>query len=175
MEVRLGLKLGQIGTKWNKCGTFKYYISVHFGTPNRKLSLKSPRFVPLGTNLTQFGCQIWQHGSSLIGGQIWQLWKEVLKTRKVKATHLLVLHVRKVRDAHVNFYFRFRRWRWRGAGRGRRSGRGLRSAFDHGRGGETWGRLEKVYHMSVTQVYGANMSRVSLSHKSMSRKCQSVT
>ena len=36
----LASKLGQIGPKWDKSGT-------------------SPRFVPFGTSLTQFGCQIW--------------------------------------------------------------------------------------------------------------------
>ena len=36
-------------------------VSVHFGSPSQnvlKLILKSTRFVPLGANLTQFGCHI---------------------------------------------------------------------------------------------------------------------
>ena len=37
-------------------------VSLHFGSPSQnvlKLILKSPRFVPFGPNLIQFGWQIW--------------------------------------------------------------------------------------------------------------------
>ena len=37
-------------------------VSVHFGSTSQnvlKLTLKSPRFVPFGANLTRFGCHIW--------------------------------------------------------------------------------------------------------------------
>ena len=42
-EVRLGLQLGYIGTKWDKSGTFSDQYFVHFGSVsqmNRKLILK---------------------------------------------------------------------------------------------------------------------------------------
>ena len=66
--VRDGNKLDQIGPKWDKCGTFYdpfqdmgqlwdflRSVSVHFGAGRQnvlKLILKSPTFVPFGTNLT---------------------------------------------------------------------------------------------------------------------------
>ena len=54
----------QIGSDWSQMGQiwdFLRSVSVHFGSASQnvlKLILKSPRFVPFGTNLTQFGSQI---------------------------------------------------------------------------------------------------------------------
>ena len=36
-DVRFWPKVGQIGTKWDKSGTFSDKISVHFGSANHKL------------------------------------------------------------------------------------------------------------------------------------------
>ena len=45
-DVRFGLQLGQIGTKWNKSG-------AQWAKMKRKLILRSPRFIPFGANLAQ--------------------------------------------------------------------------------------------------------------------------
>ena len=60
MVVRFWAKLGQIGPKWDKPGTFSDKISVglHCGTvrPNvLKSDLKKFGFVPFWANLTHFG------------------------------------------------------------------------------------------------------------------------
>ena len=50
-------KVGQIGPKWDKPGTFSDQISVHLAprAPNAlKSDLKKPGFVPFGANLTHF-------------------------------------------------------------------------------------------------------------------------
>ena len=51
----LASKLGQIDPIWDKIWDFLRLPSQNV----LKLILKSPRFVPFGANLTQFGCQIW--------------------------------------------------------------------------------------------------------------------
>ena len=54
----------QIGSDWPQIGhiwDFLRSVSVHFGAGRQnvlKLILKSPRYVPFGANLTQFGYQI---------------------------------------------------------------------------------------------------------------------
>ena len=59
--ARFGPKVGQIGPKWDKSGTFSDQISVHFNSKSSKSQdlLKSdligPRFVSFGSNLTHFG------------------------------------------------------------------------------------------------------------------------
>ena len=51
----------QIGSDWHQMGNiwdFLRLVSVQMGSPIQnvlKLILKSPRFVPFGANLTQFG------------------------------------------------------------------------------------------------------------------------
>ena len=50
----------QIGTKWDKSGTFQDQSQI-CNQNVLKLMLKSPRFIPFGANLTQFGCPIWHH------------------------------------------------------------------------------------------------------------------
>ena len=49
-DVRFGFKLGQIGTKWDKCGTFKDQFLV-----NRRLILNSTRPGPFVANMVKFG------------------------------------------------------------------------------------------------------------------------
>ena len=61
-NIWFGSEVGQICHKWDQSGIFQIKISVHFGSARQnvlKLILKSPRFVPLWSNLTQFGRQIW--------------------------------------------------------------------------------------------------------------------
>ena len=53
MGARFGLKLSQIGTKWDKYGTYEGNFSVQFDTVS-KLILNGPRFVQFGANLAQF-------------------------------------------------------------------------------------------------------------------------
>ena len=51
-------KVGQIGTHWDKSGTLEDYFPVHTGSLSQnvlKIIFKSPRFVPVGANLTLFG------------------------------------------------------------------------------------------------------------------------
>ena len=36
MDVRFGLQLGQIGTKWDKSWTFKHQFSIYYGSPTKK-------------------------------------------------------------------------------------------------------------------------------------------
>ena len=53
-----GSKFGQIGPKMGQILDFLRSVSVHFGSGSRnvlKLVLKSPKFVPFGTNLAKFG------------------------------------------------------------------------------------------------------------------------
>ena len=47
-------KLGQIGPKWD---------TSEMSQNTLKQILESPRFLPFGANLIQFGCQIWHPGS----------------------------------------------------------------------------------------------------------------
>ena len=56
----LVFKLGQIGPKCDKSGTFKISFSTFWLNEPKytETDLKSPRFVQFGANLTQFGCQI---------------------------------------------------------------------------------------------------------------------
>ena len=54
--------MGQIGTKWDKFGTFSDQISVQFGSPSQivlisNLIWKSHRFVSFGASLTHFGAE----------------------------------------------------------------------------------------------------------------------
>ena len=57
-DVKFGI---QIGSDWPQMGQileFLRSVSLHFGSVSQnilKLILKSPRFVPFGANLTQFG------------------------------------------------------------------------------------------------------------------------
>ena len=55
--MRLRLKVGQIGHKWDNFGNFSEQISVHFGSLNQnvlKSDLKMSRFVPSRSNQTHF-------------------------------------------------------------------------------------------------------------------------
>ena len=58
------LNLVRLAPNGTNLGFFKRSVSVHFGSPSQnvlKLILKSPIFVPFGPNMTQFGCQIYDH------------------------------------------------------------------------------------------------------------------
>ena len=54
--TRCGPKMGQIGPKWDKAGTFSDQISVHFEASARisDLDTKWVRLAPNGTNLGLF-------------------------------------------------------------------------------------------------------------------------
>ena len=57
-DVNFGPKIYLIGTKWNKSGTFKDQISVHFFQRSQnvlKSDLKKHRFVTFSANLAHFG------------------------------------------------------------------------------------------------------------------------
>ena len=61
-------KVGQIGTKSDKSGTFEVHSSVHFGSPSQnvlKMNFKSPRFVLFCANPIHFMSQTWQSCGSL--------------------------------------------------------------------------------------------------------------
>ena len=51
-DVRCGAKVGPIGPKWNKSGTFSDQISVHFGLD---IGSEIQAFVPFEVNLIHFG------------------------------------------------------------------------------------------------------------------------
>ena len=60
MNGRFGSKVGQIGPKWDKSGTFSDQISVHLARSSQmywNLIWKSPGFVPFWANLTHFGAK----------------------------------------------------------------------------------------------------------------------
>ena len=53
--VRFGPKVGQIGPKWDKSGTFSDQISVHFGSPSQNVlnyDLKKSYTCTIRANLT---------------------------------------------------------------------------------------------------------------------------
>ena len=56
-DARFGCKVGQIGKKWDKSGTFSDQISVHFGALRQnvlKSDLKKSRICPIMGNLSRF-------------------------------------------------------------------------------------------------------------------------
>ena len=63
-DARGGIKVGQIGPKWDKSGTYPDKLLVHFGAA-LKSDLKSPGFVLFGANLTHFGSNSGHPGSYL--------------------------------------------------------------------------------------------------------------
>ena len=59
-DGRFGYKVGQIGTKWDKSGSFSDQISEHLARERQmlwNLIRKGPGFVPFGANLTHFGAK----------------------------------------------------------------------------------------------------------------------
>ena len=57
-DVKVAIQIGSGWTQMGKIWDFLRSVSVHFGSPSQnvlKLILKSPRFVPFGNNLSQFG------------------------------------------------------------------------------------------------------------------------